>query len=347
MLVLVFGPQALCGGRLSHFSPGSDLWETMSTNARNQPRQPKGVPTGGQWRAMARPEGNVVLGEPTGDEWAAAGFSPPEAEAWREAVFLPEEAAEWRDALFEPEEADRWRHALFDAAEAAPWRDAEFEPAEAFEWERAGFESHEAVIWRSSGVVGRSGSVGQGESAPSAPAEAAPWRDAGFGPEEASEWVEAGAKLLGVGDIGPAPNMALMALREETAWVRHDEGRSQCFDGDGRFHSLADLPSVRADDGYRAWHRHGAPHREAGPARSWPDGRREYWERGQRLASYTPPGWEPPAAGPAWRLAKGIWAHTGCPCGSGKSEPAELAEHKAGGAVATCPACGDQVAVPW
>ena len=33
----------------------------MSTSARNQPRQPRCVPTGGQWRATNRPEGNVSL----------------------------------------------------------------------------------------------------------------------------------------------------------------------------------------------------------------------------------------------------------------------------------------------
>ena len=33
----------------------------MSTNARNQPRQPKGVPAGGRWRATARAEGSVAL----------------------------------------------------------------------------------------------------------------------------------------------------------------------------------------------------------------------------------------------------------------------------------------------
>lgn len=303
---------------------------------------------------MPRREGNVVLGEPSSDEWAVAGFGSHEAEAWRESAFLPEEAAEWRDALFEPEEADRWRHALFNAAEAAPWRDAELEPAEASEWDKAGFDSHEALIWRSSGFASLASEVGLGESAIGGPAEAASWRDAGFGPEEASDWAKVGAKFLGVGDIDPVPDgispahdVALMAVGEETAWVRHDEGRSQCFDGDGLLHSVAGLPSVRGDNGYRAWHRHGAPHREAGPARSWPDGRREYWERGQRLATYTLPGWVPPAASPAWRLTKGIWAHTGCPCGSGKSEPAELAKHKAGGAVATCPACGDQVTVPY
>ena len=43
------------------------LVEVMSTNT-TQPRQPRGVPTGGQWRAMARPEGKVALAEPT-DEW--------------------------------------------------------------------------------------------------------------------------------------------------------------------------------------------------------------------------------------------------------------------------------------
>ena len=33
----------------------------MSNSARNQPRQPRGVPTGGQWRAAARPEGSSQL----------------------------------------------------------------------------------------------------------------------------------------------------------------------------------------------------------------------------------------------------------------------------------------------
>ena len=33
----------------------------MSNSARNQPRQPRGVPTGGQWRATARPEGSSQL----------------------------------------------------------------------------------------------------------------------------------------------------------------------------------------------------------------------------------------------------------------------------------------------
>ena len=36
----------------------------MSTNARSQPRQPKGVPVGGQWRATVRPEGTTSLSEP-------------------------------------------------------------------------------------------------------------------------------------------------------------------------------------------------------------------------------------------------------------------------------------------
>ncbi len=48
----------------------------MSTNAHNQPRQPKGVPTGGQWRATARPEGFLVAQDQVGtgpqeaaDDW--------------------------------------------------------------------------------------------------------------------------------------------------------------------------------------------------------------------------------------------------------------------------------------
>ena len=35
----------------------------------SQPRQPKGVPTGGQWRATTRPEGKVALAEPADDVW--------------------------------------------------------------------------------------------------------------------------------------------------------------------------------------------------------------------------------------------------------------------------------------
>jgi hypothetical protein len=35
----------------------------MSVTARNQPRQPKGVPTGGQWRPTGRPEAPVHLDE--------------------------------------------------------------------------------------------------------------------------------------------------------------------------------------------------------------------------------------------------------------------------------------------
>ena len=32
----------------------------MSTNARSQPRQPKGVPAGGQWRPAGRAEGRAL-----------------------------------------------------------------------------------------------------------------------------------------------------------------------------------------------------------------------------------------------------------------------------------------------
>lgn len=36
----------------------------MSTSAHSQPRQPRGVPVGGQWRATRRPEGSVSLAGP-------------------------------------------------------------------------------------------------------------------------------------------------------------------------------------------------------------------------------------------------------------------------------------------
>jgi hypothetical protein len=39
---------------------GVGLMWGMSTKATNQPRQPRGVPTGGQWRATRRPLGNKV-----------------------------------------------------------------------------------------------------------------------------------------------------------------------------------------------------------------------------------------------------------------------------------------------
>ena len=47
---------------LSHFAWRSDLYRGMSN--RNQSRQPKGVPVGGQWRATVRPEGAVALADP-------------------------------------------------------------------------------------------------------------------------------------------------------------------------------------------------------------------------------------------------------------------------------------------
>jgi len=52
---------------VSHLPAPFGLVGAMSTNT-NQPRQPKGVPVGGQWRATARPEGSVALAE-AGDEW--------------------------------------------------------------------------------------------------------------------------------------------------------------------------------------------------------------------------------------------------------------------------------------
>ena len=75
----------------------------MSTNAHNQPRQPKGVPTGGQWRATARPEGKVALAP--ADEW----------EDWdrREAAVAE------RIASYHPDCARRWASdSLRDARQA-------------------------------------------------------------------------------------------------------------------------------------------------------------------------------------------------------------------------------------
>ncbi|GEM_PF-4970208 len=74
----------------------------MSTN---QPRQPRGVPTGGQWRATARPEGAVALTDTEDDEW----------EDWdrREAAVAE------RIASYHPDCARRWASdSLQDAHQA-------------------------------------------------------------------------------------------------------------------------------------------------------------------------------------------------------------------------------------
>ena len=44
----------------------------MSNSAANQPRQPRGVPTGGQWKVTPRPDGPLVAQgqEPVDDWWA-------------------------------------------------------------------------------------------------------------------------------------------------------------------------------------------------------------------------------------------------------------------------------------
>ena len=56
----------------------------MSANTPDQPRQPKGVPAGGQWRATPRPEGNVRLVGSPADPWGAAreGALPPDFDGW-------------------------------------------------------------------------------------------------------------------------------------------------------------------------------------------------------------------------------------------------------------------------
>lgn len=50
----------------------------------NQPRNPKGVPTGGQWRATGRPEGNARLTDQSADPWTAARFGhlPASFDRW-------------------------------------------------------------------------------------------------------------------------------------------------------------------------------------------------------------------------------------------------------------------------
>ena len=76
----------------------------MSANT-NQPRQPRGVPTGGQWKATNRPEGHVALADPTDDAW----------EDWdrREAAVVE------RIASYHPDCSRRWASdSLRDARQA-------------------------------------------------------------------------------------------------------------------------------------------------------------------------------------------------------------------------------------
>jgi hypothetical protein len=67
----------------------------MSAKQPTQPRQPKGVPTGGQWRATARPEGNDLggAGEPA-VRCAVCGKGP---EAGRIQIYVPESGPQYHD----------------------------------------------------------------------------------------------------------------------------------------------------------------------------------------------------------------------------------------------------------
>jgi len=52
----------------------------MSTRTHNQPRQPRGVPVGGQWKAMGRAEGPALVDDIfTAASW---GQLPPDFDRW-------------------------------------------------------------------------------------------------------------------------------------------------------------------------------------------------------------------------------------------------------------------------
>jgi hypothetical protein len=271
------------------------------THNRSQPRQPRGVPAGGQWRATDRPEGLLALsnGEPGPDEWASFGFGTDEWGAWADALFLPEEAAEWRREKFSPEQADEWRHNLFSASEATEWRGS--------------FDD---------------------------PQHAAAWQEGGFTPLEASRWRALGATLLGThyrsmsGAIGQE---ALLSIGGEEVLVERNDDFTRVTDLKRRLHSVAGMPAVSTRDGFSAWAEHGLPHRDDGPARTWADGRREYWEQGLRLASYRPPGWRPGPPSGGWASTGGRWRHKDCPCSIGPAPMAEETDDR----LVVCPACGD------
>lgn len=77
----------------------------MSTH--NQPRQPKGVPAGGQWRATSRPEGSLSLAEPR-----------PVPDPWEDWDRREAEVAQRIDA-YHPDCNRRWaRDSLADARRA-------------------------------------------------------------------------------------------------------------------------------------------------------------------------------------------------------------------------------------
>jgi hypothetical protein len=89
----------------------------MNTNTRLQPRQPRGVPTGGQWREKARPQGSVTLGEEPEDlyksmsqlrEQALPPRSSPPATTTKSAAEAPEGAPrKWSARGIGPVQAKR------------------------------------------------------------------------------------------------------------------------------------------------------------------------------------------------------------------------------------------------
>ena len=90
---------AVCGGTAPSPEPlraQFGLIQGMSTNT-SQPRQPKGVPSGGQWRATTRPEGRACLAEPATDRasmlWALVGRLDRGEERQLEAEAVDEEDA--------------------------------------------------------------------------------------------------------------------------------------------------------------------------------------------------------------------------------------------------------------
>jgi len=74
---LFVAARALLPALLSHLARGSALYESMSSN---QPRQPRGVPTGGRWRATRRAEGPALAsaGTPEGNQSVPAQHDQPD-----------------------------------------------------------------------------------------------------------------------------------------------------------------------------------------------------------------------------------------------------------------------------
>ena len=110
----------------------------MSPKARNQPRQPRGVPTGGQWRATVRTEGSVALASDDPEPQSASFADMDRTERLRAmhaevetAVSQLSDPAKWREFLDAQAKFHRysWHNAVLilsqrrDATRVAGFRD--------------------------------------------------------------------------------------------------------------------------------------------------------------------------------------------------------------------------------